>query len=59
MLPWPLSGLQPLMLRKYGAVGGMTIGKGYRRTQRKNFPPQFPDDLTWNRTAVVGWEAGD
>jgi hypothetical protein len=44
-----------------GAVGGMSIGKGNRSTQRNPapvplFPPQFPYDLTSVRTraAVVG-----
>jgi hypothetical protein len=45
----------------YGAVGGMRIGRGNRITRRKPAPvplcpPQFPHDLTWDRTraAAVG-----
>jgi hypothetical protein len=44
-----------------GAIGGMKIGKGNRRTRRKPtpkslYPPQIPLDQTRNRTraAAVG-----
>jgi hypothetical protein len=44
-----------------GAVGGMRIGRGSRRTRRKPAPAslcpsQIPHDLTWDRTR---WEARD
>jgi hypothetical protein len=49
------------MIDEYGAVGGMTIGRGNRRTMRKPAPvplcrPQIAHDLTWalTRAAVVG-----
>jgi hypothetical protein len=49
------------MIDYCGAVGGITIGKGNRSTQRKPAsvplcPPQIPHDLTWVRTraAAVG-----
>jgi hypothetical protein len=54
---------QPRMIDvdDYGAVGGMRIGRGNRRTRRKPAPvplcpPQIPHDLTWDRirAAVVG-----
>jgi hypothetical protein len=40
-----------------GAVGRIRIGRRNRSTRRKPTPaPQFPHDLTWNRTraAVAG-----
>jgi hypothetical protein len=54
---------QPRMIDDddYGAVGGMTIGRGNRGTWTKPAPvplcpPQIPHDLTWDRTraATVG-----
>jgi hypothetical protein len=51
-----------------GAVGGMRIGRGNRRTRRKPAPvplcpAQIPHDLTWARTwaAAVGsrWYRGN
>jgi hypothetical protein len=48
---------QPRMIDDddYGAVGGMTIGRGNRSTRRKPAPvplcpTQIPHDLTWDRT---------
>jgi hypothetical protein len=43
---------------KSGAVGGMRIGRGNRRTRRKPAPkllcpPQVPHDLTWSLTRVA------
>jgi hypothetical protein len=42
----------------YGAVGGMRIGRGNRRTRRKPapvplYPPQIPHDLTWDQTQAA------
>jgi hypothetical protein len=61
---WPL--YQPRMIDddddddddECGAVGGMRIGKGNRRTGRKPAPvplrsPQIPHDLTWARTRAA------
>jgi hypothetical protein len=41
-----------------GAVGGMRIGRGNRRTRRKSVtvplcPPQIPHGLTWARTRAA------
>jgi hypothetical protein len=51
---------QPRMIDDddYGAVGGMSIGRGNRSTRRKPTPvplcpPQIPHDLTWDRARVA------
>jgi hypothetical protein len=53
---------QPRMIDDdvYGAVGGMRIGRGNRRTRRKPAPvplcpPQIPHDLTWDRTRAAAY----
>jgi hypothetical protein len=59
----PLIGLlyQPWMVDKYGAIGGMRIGRGKLSTRRKPAPvplcpPPTSHDLTWDRsrTTAVG-----
>jgi hypothetical protein len=46
---------QVRVIHDYGLVGGMTIGRGNRRTRRKPAPvlfspPQIPYDLIWHQT---------
>jgi hypothetical protein len=59
----PLTGLlyQPWMIDEYGALGGMTIGRGNRNTARKSVlmplrPPHILHNRTWDRyrTTAVG-----
>jgi hypothetical protein len=59
----PLIGLlcQLRMIDKYGAFGGMRIGRGNRSNRTKPAPvplcaPQIPYDVTWDgtRAAVMG-----
>jgi hypothetical protein len=51
---------QPRLTDDYGALGGMRIGRRNRSSRRKPAPlplcPQFPHDLTWDRTRVSAVE---
>jgi hypothetical protein len=43
------------MIKEYGAVGGIRIGRGNQSTRGKPAPvpfcsPQIPHDLIWDRT---------